>query len=42
MRRNPGTARPPHQVDAQTRAAVDSYRPAFKRYQDYFGVPNES
>jgi hypothetical protein len=41
MRRNPRTARPAHKVDAETRAAVDRYRPAFKRYQDYFGVPNE-
>ena len=42
MRQNPRTKRPPHKVSAETRAAVDRDRPAFKRYQDYFGVPDES
>jgi hypothetical protein len=41
VRRNPRTARPPHKVDLETKAAVDRDRLAFKRYQDYFGVPNE-
>jgi hypothetical protein len=41
MRQNPRTKRPPHKVSAGTRAAVDRDRPAFKRYQDYFGVPDE-
>lgn len=41
VRRNPRTARPPHKVDPETKAAVDRDRPAFKRYQDYFGVPDE-
>jgi hypothetical protein len=42
MRQNPRTNRPPHKVSAETRAAVDRDRPAFKRYQDYFGVPDEA
>ena len=42
MRQNPRTKRPPHKVSPETRAAVDRDRPAFKRYQDYFGVPDES
>ena len=41
MRQNPRTVRPSHQLDAQTKVAVDRDRPVFKRYQDYFGVPNE-
>jgi hypothetical protein len=41
LRQNPRDKRPPHKVSAETRAAVDKDRPAFKRYQDYFGVPNE-
>jgi hypothetical protein len=32
---------PPHEGDAETKAAVDRYRQAFKRYQDYCGVPYE-
>ena len=42
MRNNPRDKRPPHKVSPETRAAVDKDRPAFKRYQDYFGVPDES
>jgi hypothetical protein len=42
MRQNPRDMRPPHKVSAETRAAVDRDRPAFKRYMDYFGVPDES
>ena len=42
MRQNPRTKRPPHQVSPETRAAVDRDRAAFRRYQDYFGVPDES
>ena len=41
MRQNPRTKRPTHKVSSETRAAVDADRPAFKRYQDYFGVPDE-
>lgn len=41
MRQNPRTKRPTHQVSPETRAAVDADRPAFKRYQVYFGVPDE-
>ena len=42
MRQNPREKRPPHKVSAQTQAAVERDRPAFKRYQDYFGVPDET
>jgi hypothetical protein len=42
MRQNPRDMRPPHKVSAETRAAVDRDRPAFKRYMDYFGVQDES
>ena len=42
MRQNPRDKRPPHKVSAETRAAVDRDRPAFKRYQEYFGVADES
>ena len=41
MRLNPRDKRPPHRVSAETRAAVEKDRPAFKRYQEYFGVPDE-
>jgi Sulfotransferase family len=41
MRQNPRENRPPHKVSPETRAAVDRDRPAFKRYQEYFGVPDE-
>jgi Sulfotransferase family len=41
MRRNPRENRPPHKVSPETRAAVERDRPAFKRYQEYFGVPDE-
>lgn len=41
MRDNPREARPPHKISAETRAAVDRDRVAFKRYMDYFGVPDE-
>ncbi len=41
MRQNPRDKRPPHKVSAETRAAVEKDRPAFKRYQEYFGVPDE-
>jgi hypothetical protein len=42
MRQNPRENRPPHKVSPETRAAVDRDRPAFKRYMDYFGVPDEA
>jgi hypothetical protein len=42
MRQNPRENRPPHRVSPETRAAVDRDRPAFKRYMDYFGVPDEA
>ena len=41
MRQNPRTNRPPHAVSPETRAAVDRDRPAFRRYQEYFGIPDE-
>ena len=41
MRQNPRDKRPPHKVSVETRAVVERDRPAFKRYQEYFGVPNE-
>jgi hypothetical protein len=41
MRDNPRTARPPHKISPETRAAVDRDRLAFKRYMDYFDVPDE-
>ncbi len=41
MARNPRDARPAHKVDAATRTAIDRDRPAFRRYQEYFGVPDE-
>lgn len=41
MRDNPRTARPTHIISAETRAAVDRDREAFKRYMDYFNVPAE-
>jgi hypothetical protein len=42
MRQNPRTKRPSHKVSPETRAAVDKDRQAFRRYMDYFGVPDES
>jgi Sulfotransferase family len=41
MRQNPRENRPAHKVSPETRAAVDRDRPAFKRYMQYFGVPDE-
>jgi hypothetical protein len=38
---NPRTARPPHQLNTGSEATVARARAAFKRYQDYFGIPNE-
>ena len=42
MRENPRENRPPHQVSPETRAAVERDRPAFKRYQTYFDIPDEA
>ena len=42
VRQNPRENRPAHKLDLQTKAAVDRDRPAFKRYQEYFGVPDET
>jgi len=42
VRQHPRTERPPHKISPETRASVDKDRAAFKRYQDYFGVPEES
>ncbi|MET0547551.1 MAG: hypothetical protein ABWZ40_14725, partial [Caulobacterales bacterium] len=42
MRENPRDNRPPHKISPETRAAVDRDRVAFKRYMDYFGVPDEA
>jgi hypothetical protein len=37
----PRTARPPHRYDVGSKERIERERPAFKRYQEYFGVPNE-
>lgn len=42
LRANPRENRPAHQVGPQTRAAVERDRPAFRRYQEYFGIPDEA
>jgi Sulfotransferase family len=42
MRQNPRTNRPPHKISPETRATVDRQRAAFKRYREYFGVPDET
>ncbi len=39
--RNPRDARPAHQYTGGSRQRVEEVRAVFKRYQDYFGVPNE-
>jgi hypothetical protein len=38
---NPRKARPAHQFNAGSNEAVTSARQAYKRYQDYFRIPNE-
>jgi hypothetical protein len=38
---NPRAARPPHKFDIGSAESVGRAREAYKRYQDYFGVPNE-
>ncbi len=38
---NPREARPAHKVQAGTDAATLRAREAYKRYQDYFNIPNE-
>lgn len=39
--RNPRDARPPHQYSVGSDEDIARVRPAFQRYQDYFGVPSE-
>lgn len=41
IRENPRSKRPPHKISAETRASVDKERAFFKRYIDYFGIPEE-
>lgn len=41
MEEFPRTARPAHAYDIGTPAQIAQERAAFRRYQDYFGVPNE-
>jgi hypothetical protein len=38
---NPRTTRPPHNLERGSEASVTRARQAFKRYQDYFSIPNE-
>jgi len=41
LRDSPRDARPPHRFNAGSPEAVARARQAFKRYQDYFGIPSE-
>ena len=41
MEANPRTARPPGRIDVGSAEQIAAERRAFKRYQDYFNVPNE-
>lgn len=39
---NPREARPAHKFSAGSDAAIAGARQAYQRYQDYFGIPNET
>jgi hypothetical protein len=41
VRDHPRTKRPPHRYSLGTDEQIREERAAFKRYQDYFAVPNE-
>lgn len=41
MAENPRTVRPKARIDVGSAEQIEAERRAFKRYQDYFGVPNE-
>lgn len=41
VQQNPRESRPGHVYSAESRAEVERMRPVFRRYQDYFGVPDE-
>jgi Sulfotransferase family len=41
MAENPRTARPRPKIDIGSHELVEAERRAFRRYQEYFGVPNE-
>lgn len=39
---NPRESRPTHQYSRESQREIEQMRPVFRRYQDYFGVPDES
>jgi hypothetical protein len=39
--RHPRTSRPPHRYDTGDQAVISQERQAFRRYQEFFGVPSE-
>jgi hypothetical protein len=41
MEEYPRTSRPAHRYNLGTPAEIARYRPAFRRYQEYFQVPDE-